>query len=59
MKGKILKVVKKSEGWWVTGKAPISTKWVDTVKTRDMGGVVHGDDFAWEGRDEDLDWVDG
>ena len=22
-----------------------------------MSGVVHGDDFAWEGIDEDLDWV--
>ena len=24
---------------------------------RDMRGVVHGDDFVWEGRDKDLDWV--
>ena len=33
MKGKIFKVVKKAEAWEVTGKAPISTKWVDTDKT--------------------------
>ena len=26
-------------------------------ETRDMSGVVHGDDFVWEGIDEDLDWV--
>jgi hypothetical protein len=26
-------------------------------KERDMIGVVHGDDFVWEGKDEDLDWV--
>ncbi len=32
MKGKIFKVVKKEEAWQVTGKAPISTKWVDTDK---------------------------
>jgi hypothetical protein len=24
---------------------------------RDLCGVVHGDDFVWEGRDDDLDWV--
>jgi Reverse transcriptase (RNA-dependent DNA polymerase). len=24
---------------------------------KDLSGVVHGDDFVWEGRDEDLDWV--
>jgi hypothetical protein len=24
---------------------------------RDMCGVVHGDDFVWEGRDEDRDWM--
>ena len=24
---------------------------------RDLNGVVHGDDFVWEGRDKDLDWV--
>jgi hypothetical protein len=33
MKHKIFKVVKKGEAWRVTGKAPISTKWVDTDKT--------------------------
>ena len=22
-----------------------------------MSGIVHGDDFVWDGRDEDLDWV--
>ena len=33
MKGKIFKVVKKEEAWRVTGKAPMSTKWVDTDKT--------------------------
>ena len=26
-------------------------------ETRDTRGVVHGHDFVWEGRDEDLDWV--
>ena len=26
-------------------------------ETRDMSGVVHGDDFVWEVIDEDLDWV--
>ena len=24
---------------------------------RGMMGVVHGDDFVWEGRDRDLDWI--
>ena len=37
MKGKIFKVVKKSEAWEVTGKAPISTKCVDTDKTHGTG----------------------
>ena len=32
MKHKIFKVVKKEEAWRVTGRAPISTKWVDTDK---------------------------
>ena len=27
-----------------------------STKTRDMSGVVHGDDFVWEGIVEDLDW---
>ena len=37
-------------------------KWLKCVpaavvpQTRDMSGVVHGDDCVWEGRDEDLDW---
>jgi hypothetical protein len=37
MKGKIFKVVKREEAWRVTGKAPISTKWVDTDKTHGAG----------------------
>ena len=37
MKGKIFKVVKKSEAWEMTGKAPMSTKWVDTDKTHGTG----------------------
>jgi hypothetical protein len=37
MKNKIFKVVKKEEAWRVTGKAPISTKWVDTDKTHGTG----------------------
>jgi len=40
MKGKIFKVVKKSEAWSVTGKAPISTKWVDTDKTHGAGAPM-------------------
>ena len=40
MKGKIFKVVKKSEAWRITGKAPISTKWVDTDKTHGIGVPV-------------------
>ena len=28
-------------------------------KERDMVGVVHGDDFIWEGCDDNLDWVLG
>ena len=40
MKGKIFKLVKKSEAWRITGKAPISTKWVDTVKTHGNGVPV-------------------
>ena len=34
MKGKIFNVVKKSEAWRVTGKAPVSTKWVGTDKNQ-------------------------
>jgi len=37
MKNKIFKVVKKEEALRVTGKAPISTKWVDTDKTHGTG----------------------
>ena len=37
MKDKIFKVVQRSEAWRVTGKAPISTKWVDTDKTHGTG----------------------
>jgi hypothetical protein len=37
MKGKIFKVVKREEAWRVTGKPPISTKWVDTDKTHGTG----------------------
>ena len=37
MKGKIFKVVNKSEAWRITGKAPISTKWVDTDGTHGIG----------------------
>jgi len=33
MRGKIFKVVDVAEAWQRTGKAPISTKWVDTDKT--------------------------
>ena len=33
MKGSIFKIVKRAEAWRVTGKAPITTKWVDTDKT--------------------------
>ena len=40
MKGKIFKVVKKSEAWRITGKAPLSTKWVDTDKTHGIGVPV-------------------
>ena len=36
-RGKIFKVVKKSEAWRVTGKAPISTKCVDTDKKHGTG----------------------
>jgi len=40
MKGKIFKVVKKPEAWERTGRAPISTKWVDTDKTHGTGEPV-------------------
>ena len=37
LKGKIFKVVNKSEAWRIAGKAPISTKWADTEKTHGIG----------------------
>ena len=37
MKGKTFKVVKKSECYAITGKAPKSTKWVDTDKSHGQG----------------------
>ena len=40
MKGKIFKVVKKSEAWEMTGKAPMSTKWVDTDKAQGTGEPI-------------------
>ena len=36
-KGKRFVIVKKSEAWRVTGKAPMSTKWVDTDKSHGKG----------------------
>ena len=40
MKGNIFRVVPKSEAWAVTGRAPISTKWVDTDKTHGTGSPL-------------------
>ena len=40
MMGKIFKVVKKSEAYRVTGKGPISTKWVDTDKSHGNGDML-------------------
>ena len=40
MKGKTFKVVKKSEAYKVTGKRPISTKWVDTDKSHGHGEML-------------------
>ena len=37
MKGNIFKVVKKSEAWEMTEKAPMSTKWLATDKTHGTG----------------------
>jgi hypothetical protein len=37
MKGKTFVVVKTEEAWRVTGKAPITTKWVDTDKSHGQG----------------------
>ena len=36
MKGKTFKIVKRTDSWERTGKSPISTKWVDTDKSRDQ-----------------------
>ena len=40
MKGKVFKVVKKSESYEKTGKAPKSTKWVDTDKSHGQGTML-------------------
>ena len=40
MKGKTFKVVKKSDACRVTGKGPISTKWVDTDKGHGNGEML-------------------
>ena len=40
MMKKIFKVVKKSESYRVTGKGPISTKWVDTDKSHGTGEML-------------------
>ena len=40
MKGKTFKVVKKKESYDKTGKAPISTRWVDTDKTHGEGEML-------------------
>ena len=40
MKGKVFKVVRKSESYEKTGKAPKSTKWVDTDKSHGQGTVL-------------------
>ena len=40
MKNKTFKVVKKSEAYRVTGKPPISTKWVDTDKSHGVGEMI-------------------
>ena len=48
-KGKRFVIVKKSEAWRVTGKAPMSTKWVDTDKSHGKGKLdVHS---RWVARD--------
>ena len=39
MKGKVFKVVKKSEAYRVTGKGPISTKWGGTYKSHGNGEI--------------------
>jgi hypothetical protein len=40
MKKKTFKVVKKTESYEVTGKGPISTKWVDTDKSHGQGKML-------------------
>ena len=40
MKGKTLKVVKKSEAYRITGEGPINTKWVDTDKSYGNGEML-------------------
>ena len=40
MKEKIFKVVKKSESYRLTGRGPISTKWVDTDKSHGNGEML-------------------
>ena len=40
MKNKTFQVVKKSEAYRVTGKSPISTKWVDTDKSHGNGEML-------------------
>ena len=40
MKGKTFKVVKRSEAYTVTGKSPISTRWVDTDKSHGNGEML-------------------
>lgn len=40
LKGRTFQVVKKSEAWQVTGKAPTSTKWVDTDKSHGQGEML-------------------
>ena len=42
MKGKTFKVVKKAEAFKNTGKAPISTTWVDTDKSHGNGEMLVG-----------------
>ena len=40
MKNKTRKVAKESEAYRVTGKPPISTKWVDTDKSHGVGEMI-------------------
>ena len=43
----------KNHGFKRSKSAPVAF----VREARVVSGVVHGDDFVWEGRDEDLDWV--